>query len=192
MANFAAESPNIDKIMNRLFVLALSACLALSLHAQENKEQETGEHVFYKVVPESLKLQDKIMITNKSPYHILQIVVALVEEDGMKMLGSATSISPNETWELASYSNNWLKNLKGKTIAIKAKAAKISTGYEDRVQLNVPFQTFTFHHKELDPDIINSIKPEDITYEFDAKLYEERHDLYIELFYSSNKGIMDF
>lgn len=47
-------------------------------------------------------------------------------------------------------------------------------------------------HKELNNDLINSLKSSDITYDFDAKLYESRHDLYIELYSAGGKGVMDF
>ena len=41
-------------------------------------------------------------------------------------------------------------------------------------------------------EILNNIKPSDITYDFDAKLYESNHDLYIEVFSNGEKGVMDF
>jgi hypothetical protein len=42
--------------------------------------------------------------------------------------------------------------------------------------------------------VINKLKPEDITYNFDVRFYEDRHDLYIEVFNSgeTGSGIMDF
>lgn len=179
--------------MKRVILIAFLALTTQVLHAQE-KIGQAGEHIVYKQVPAKLNIRDKIIISNKSPYYILQIVVAVKEGEQLVPLGSSTFIAPNEDWELASYRDNTLKSLRGKTIAIKTKAAKVSMGERNETRIDIPFSVYSFgiRHKELDPEIVNNLKPEDITYDFDAKLYESRHDLYIEVFNSKGNDIMDF
>lgn len=178
--------------MKKIVLLSLMVFMALSVNAQEDSSQKPISNIVYKKVPDKLNIKDKVIIQNKSPYYILQIVVAEVFDDRLEPLGSSTYIAPNETWELASFRNNELKLLRGKTIAIKAKGAKLTLGDNNRTNIWTPYGTIGVGHKELDPEIVNSIKPEDITYDFDAKLFEANHDLYIELFNRGDEGIMDF
>ena len=178
--------------MKQLFFVALFVCLSLTAYAQENQDPTTNGHVVYKEVPKKLNIKDKIFVTNKSPYYILQIVVAVVEGNNMIPLGSATSISPNERYELASFGDNTLKEVRGKKIAIKAKGAKLAIVDDHQTRVDIPFYSVSVRHKNLDPEVINNLKPEDITYEFDATLSESHHDLYIDVFNSSGKDVMDF
>ena len=41
---------------------------------------------------------------------------------------------------------------------------------------------------EISPDLINNIDPNDITYDYDVRLYEAHHDLYIEVYYKGKGG----
>ena len=180
--------------MKKLLFLAFFMVLPILVKAQETtKSSLEDSHVFYKTVPQKLAIRDKIFIQNNSPYYILQIVVAIPDENGeLVPLGSSAHISPNETWELASFKNRYLKKLRGNKIAIKAKAAKLAVGENNNTKVWTPFGDMGVRHKELDPAILNSIKPSDITYDFDAILSEADHDLYIEVFHKGNKGVMDF
>lgn len=182
--------------MRKLLFLALIALLPMVSQAQENKDSvdNSKQHIIYKQVPKKhFTIKDKIIIQNKSPYYILQIVVAIDDQDGVYFpLGSANYIAPNETWELATFKNNSLKYLKGKVIAIKAKGAKALLGESNQTNVWTPYGSVGVRHKELDPEVLNSIKPSDITYDFDVKLLEGNHDLYIQLYSVGNKGVMDF
>ena len=179
--------------MKKLLLLVTMVLFTLCVNAQNPSND--GKNIIYRVIPKKLNIRDKIIIQNKSPYYILQIVVAISNENGeLDPLGSSTYIAPNETWELASYKDNALKKLKGKNIAIKVKGAKVFIGEQNNTSVWTPYGSVGVKHKDLDPEIINKLKPEDITYNFDVRFYEDRHDLYIEVFNSgeTGSGIMDF
>lgn len=164
--------------------------------AQKSKDSLTSakENIIFRTIPNYLKIRDKIFIENKSPYYILQAIVAIPNgHDDFKLLGSCTYIAPNEVWEVASYSDNWLKNLRGKTIAIKVKGTKKFMG-QNNTHVDTPIGSVGINHKELSPEIINSITPADLIYSFDATLFEANHDLYIEIINKGENGksIMDF
>jgi hypothetical protein len=182
--------------MNKLLLLALVVLMPIGLQAQneDQKKDKSQQNVIYKTVPKkNFFIRDKIIVQNKSPYYILQVVVALENANGeFQPLGSSTYIAPNETYELAAFKNNSLKKLKGQVIAIKAKGAKIVFGDSNQTNVWTPYGSVGVRHKELDPELVNNIKDSDITYDFDAKLFEANHDLYIELYNSGKQGVMDF
>lgn len=160
-------------------------------------QKSDGEHlngVFYKSIPKKLNIKDKIILENKTPYLILQAVVAIVDNNGDFIpLANTTLVSPNETCEIVSYKDNGLKHLRGQRIAIKVKGSKkiVST---NSTRVNTPYGSVGVHHQDLNSEILNNIKPEDIIYDFDAVLYEANHDLYIQVMYigEGGKNIMDF
>ncbi len=176
--------------------ILLGLCLALSStigYAQQS-EDNSPKGVFYKDVPQKLDIKDKIFIQNKTPYLIIQSVVALVDPKGELIpLGSTSYVSPKETYEIASFKDNKLKELRGKRIAIKIKGSKKLVG-TNNTSVYTPFGSVGVHHQDLSPEILNNIKPEDIIYDFDAVLLEGSHDLYIQIMYKgeSGKNIMDF
>jgi len=162
----------------------------LLVFAQDNN---ADDHVIYKTVPKKLKIKDKIIIENNSPYYILQMVVAIPDAEGkLQMLGSASYIAPNETFTMSSFKNNWLKNIRNKQIAIKIKGAKLIVGEQNQTQVWTPYGSVGVGHKELDPEVLNNIKPSDITYNFDVSMYENRHDLYLQVITKDGDSILDF
>lgn len=179
--------------------LSLFAIIPLVVFAQETKDSVAQEnaHVFYVDVPKQLNIKDKIIVRNRSPYLIMQAVVALADNGILTPLGTISHIVQGEACTVVSFKDNGLKKLRGKTIAIKVKGAKIFAGQN---KTNVGFgSSFGFGgisvgRKELPADVVNNIKPEDITYNFDASLFESSHDLYIDIISSgeNGKGIMDF
>lgn len=99
------------------------------------------------------------------------VVTAISKNYTLTQIGTAGSLAPGETKELASFEDNDLKKFRGKVIAMKVKGVKSVI-----VQNN---------------GSISSIANEsDVTYDFDARFSENRHDLYIEIV--NNEGIMDF
>lgn len=178
--------------MKRNFLLALFAVFTLALNAQEQYDPRTNKNIVFKTVSPKLKVRDKVIVLNRSPYYILQAVVCQVINHELVPIGSATNLSPNESWEIASFRGGKLKDLRGQTLAIKAKGAKLSVGDENRTNVWTPYGNVGVRHKDIDKEELNNIKPEDITYEFDAALSEDKHDLYIELFTSSGVNAMDF
>ena len=182
--------------MRKYLLMAIIALLPIGVKAQEKNDSsaKSDQNIIYKTVPKKkFNIRDKIIIQNKSPYYILQVVVAIKDENGeLQPLGSASFISSNETWELASFKYGGLAKLKGHVIAIKAKAVKMIVGENNQTNVWTPYGSVGVRHKEMDPELINNIKPEDITYDFDVKLFEANHDLYIQLFSSGEQGVMDF
>lgn len=98
---------------------------------------------------------------------------------------------------MASYDNNWLKNVRGKKIAIKIKGVKkvlgdtSSTGVVGGSMATGPFGVGV-SHSELKADEINNIDPSLITYDFSASIAEQDHDLYITITSGSTKDAFDF
>ncbi len=107
--------------MKKIFLNLLLCLFTLTVNAQEN-----SDHSVIKIeIPAKLAIKDKIVIINRSPYNIEEVRVAKLNESGeMESLGTAKLIAPNGTVELASFDNNYLKKLRGKTIFVKAKAVK--------------------------------------------------------------------
>ena len=153
--------------MKKFAFLLFTCLISLSSFAQY-------DNVIIKQVPQKFKINDKIILVNKSPYHILQAVIALCKENGdyLPLAAPATSIASNQEVEYASFEYNRLKQLKGRNIAIKVKALKR------------PIEQI---------DDLDSVNPEDITYNFDVTLSENRHDLIITISSKSASGnVMDF
>ena len=154
------------------------------------------DNIIYKEVGTKLNIKDKIIVQNNSPYLIMQVMVALPDSaNSFEPLGTSTYIGSNDARTIASYQDNSLKYLRGKTIAIKVKGAKVVLP-ESGTDVFTPYGSVSVQHKEIDPNVINKIKAEDITYDFDAKLFEANHDLYIRIFYkktgNDKSNIMDF
>ncbi len=183
-------------MIKKLFMALLLATITSVAFAQATKDSTANpnDNVMYKTVEKSLNIKDKIIVQNKSPYLILQIMVALPnEEEGFTPISSSSYIAANEAREIASYDSNSLKFLRGKTIAIKIKGAKVAIP-ENNTQVYTPYGSVGVQHKEIDPNIVNNIKDEDVTYNFDVKLFEANHDLYIQVNYKGKDGtsVMDF
>lgn len=84
---------------------------------------------------------------------------------------------------MASYSNNWLKKLKGQTLGIKIKGVKKVIGDTSTTGVaGGSFATGGFgvgvHHREIKAEELNNIEPELINYDYTVRLGEENHDLY--------------
>lgn len=178
--------------MKKILLSALFAAFSLSVVAQEKYDPRTNGNILFKVVSHQWNLKDKIKVWNRSPYIILQVTVCVVENDELKPLGSCTDIEPDRTDDIASFRDNTLKNLKGRTIAIKAKGLKKVVGNNSRTEVYTPFGGVGVHHQDATEEQANNIKPDDVTYEFEAKLFEDRHDLIIELFNAKGNSVMDF
>ena len=77
-------------------------------------------------------------------------------------------------------------------IAVKVKGAKVIAG-QKRSGVVPPMDDVGAATTEISPDLINNIDPNDITYDYDVRLYEAHHDLYIEVYYKGKGGsVMDF
>ena len=178
--------------MKRILLSAIMVITPFALFAQEKYEPKTNDNIVFKVVPPKANIKDKIKIWNRSPYTILQVVVCEVVGKELRPLGSCTNIRPDKTDDIASFKENTLKYLKGKTIAIKAKGLKKVVGNQSSTEVNTPFGDVSVNHEERKEDSANSLTQDDVTYEFEAKLFEDHHDLYIELYSTRGNSVMDF
>lgn len=131
--------------------------------------------VIYVHVSKNLNIKDKIYLVNHSPYMIEQAILALMVDSVATPIGSASNVGPGTRFELASYSNNRLKKLKGQTLAIKIKGIMNSESPSN------PFAVFEEKEKE---------SPLEVTYDFIVALSEDRHDLYITV--TSGENSFDF
>ncbi len=112
-------------------------------------------HLILVDVPKNLNIKDKIFLVNRTSYCIAQAAVVLISDGAPKTIGNAMTVYPGQTYEMASFSGNWLKKLKGQTIGIKIKGSK-------------------------DPAAISGSDDTDaFTYDFTITLSESNHDLYI-------------
>ncbi len=183
-------------MIKKFFITLLFLSCTSIAFAQTAKDSTTVQnaHVMYKMVEKKLNIKDKIIVQNKSPYLIMQIMVALPNNaEGFTPIASSSYIAANEAKEIAYFDKNSLKSLRGKTIAIKIKGAKVVIP-ENNTQVYTPYGSVDVQHKNIDPNIINNIKDKDITYNFDAKLFEANHDLYLQVIYKGKDGtsVMDF
>lgn len=148
-------------------------------------------HVIYVEVPKKLNIKDKIYLVNRSETTILQAVVVLMSGDSYTTIGNASLVSPGSSFEMASYSGNWLKNLKGQTLGIKIKGVKKIIGDTSTTGVaGGSFATGGFgvgvHHREIKAEELNNIDPELINYDYTVRLGEANHDLYITVTSGSN------
>ena len=154
--------------MKKYLLIAFMAAMPIILHAQGAVSPENGDqHIVYKTIPKNMKINDRVIVQNKSSYHILQVVVAVVGfGEELHPLGSVVNLAPGTSAEVASFENNKLRMLRNRTIAVKAKATKG----------NNPAR----------------VAPSDVTYDFGVNLSEIRHDLVIDIFSETGRGVMDF
>lgn len=161
------------------------------LEAKDSIAKVNDNHVIYVEVPKKLNIKDKIFLVNRSGTTILQAVVVLMYGNSYTTIGNASLVNPGSRFEMASYSNNWLKKLKGQTLGIKIKGVKkvIGETYTTGVA-GGSFATGGFcvgvHHQEIKAEELNNIEPELINYDYTVRLGEENHDLYIIVTSGSN------
>lgn len=154
--------------MKKFFLMLFMAAMPLFIQAQEAASTENGDqHIVYKTIPKNMRIKDRVIVQNKSSYHILQAVVAVVGfGNEFHPLGSVVNLAPGSSAEVASFDNNKLRMLRNRTIAVKTKGTKG----------NNPA----------------NVDPSDITYDFGVNLSEFRHDLVIDIYSETGRGVMDF
>ena len=175
--------------MKKLLLLALLSLSAVALQAQEKYDPRTNRNIIYKWVSDRWNIKDKIRIWNRSPYTIAQVVVCLVEGSKLTPLGTCNDVDPDDDCDIAAYRNNSLRFLKGQTIAIKAKGIKSESGSRSSTKVRTPYGNVDVKRRSTED---TDGKPDEFTYEFEAKLFESQHDLYIELYAAEGNDVMDF
>lgn len=152
--------------MKQLALLTLVLLSFISLCAQEKNDSRTTNSILFKQVSPTWDLKDRILVDNRSAYLVEQVVVAEVIDHDLRPLGSCNNVEPMGKCEVATFERNGLRRLKGRTIAIKAKGLKRAGDGKNIT--------------------------DEYTYDFEARVYEYKHDLYIELYTTSGPGFMDF
>lgn len=186
--------------MKTLLLSLFLFCLSLPAWAQTENENTTTtdsvaqnkmKGVFFVQIPSKLNIKDNIFVQNRSPYLILQMVVAVQTDDGRyEPIGNASYLNSGKVAKIASYDDNKLKKLRGKTLLIKAKGAKVnllSSGTD--VAVSTPFGSVGVNGSKISAEDVAKITDDQITYDFSATVFESEHDLYIQL---EGKDILDF
>lgn len=144
--------------------------------------KQANSNIIIKEIDKTLDIKDKIFIVNKSQSCINQLAIAIINAEGKyePICSMIKDVRPGQTAEIISFTNNELKQLRGRIIVVKIKGSKYSGNKGDIIK------------EDIDENSSN------ITYDFDVKLYERRHDLYIEANCGTRKlskqqhDIMDF
>lgn len=126
--------------------------------------KKANSNIVIKEIDKTLDIKDKIFIVNKSQSCINQLAIAIINAEGKyeSVCSMIKDVQPGQTAEIISFSNNELKQLRGRLIVVKIKGSKYSGNQGGIIK------------EDIDENSSN------ITYDFDIKLYERRHDLYIE------------
>lgn len=172
---------------------AINADDKVSLKSEDKIEdgKNLSKDVIFLQVPKKLNIKDKIFLVNHSQTTILQAVVAIVSDDTLTPIGNATLVSPGGRFEMASFSDNNLKKLKGQKIGIKIKGVKKILGDTNKTgivggSLATGPVGLGIEHREIKAEELNNIDPSLITYDYKVSLSEQNHDLYITVTSGSN------
>ncbi len=96
--------------MIKKILLSVFLCLFVGevfAQADSDSVSTIPNNVVYREVGAKLNIKDKIIVQNKSPYLIMQVMVALPDTDNnFEPLGTSTYITPNDTRTIASYRKN--------------------------------------------------------------------------------------
>lgn len=148
--------------------------------------------VYYMQIPKKLNIKDNVFIINRSPYLIVQMLMAvdMMGNGDYVPVGQASYVPTGQRVKIASYDDNNLKRLRGKNVLVKVKGAKINPMTSGaKVDVYTPYGSVNVDNRRVDAETIKNIKDSDITYEFRARLFEEDHDLYIQI---EGKDMLDF
>lgn len=163
----------------------------------EDTNKADNKNIISLIIPQNMKIKDKIFILNKTNTTILQAVVAQVGDDGQQnVLGVSILQYPSQKVTIASFDNNELKQLRGKKIAIKVKGTTEMIGNMNSTSVGAAWGGtggfggggVTVNHRDLDADKINNLDENKITYNYSASIHEEDHDLYITVTHNGLKG----
>lgn len=114
----------MKKFLVLTLVLALSS---ITMFAQKSKTSaNTPKNTSIVVrVPKDLNLQDKVILSNESPYQIIQATVSYYNSKGkLVKLGTIHNLDSDEKTTVYEYRDNALKNLCGKKLVVSAKGKK--------------------------------------------------------------------
>ena len=143
--------------MKKLFSMLLMAASLLPAIAQETTSVKmTSEKSIVKIISQKMDVNDKVFVINSTPYTLLETTVLIYGTDGnYQTVCNIKNTKSGEKIEAASFDDNKLRIVKGKPVVIRTKILK-----EGVIAENSKFG---------DEDVLIAV------------LYEEDHDLYVEL-----------
>lgn len=148
--------------------------------------------VYFMQIPKNFRINDNVFVINRSPYLIVQMLMAvdMIGNGDYVPVGQASYVPTGQRVKIASYDDNKLKRLRGKNVLVKVKGAKINPMTNGaQVDVYTPYGSVNVDNRRVDAETIKNIKDSDITYEFRARLFEQDHDLYIQI---EGKNMLDF
>lgn len=155
---------------------------AVEKQKADSTRNDQNKGLIYFQVPKKLNIKDKVIVKNNSPYTILQMVVAadLLEQGDYEVIGQAAYLAPGMEREICSWSDNALKRLRGKSLLLKIKGAKVSPIVQgNKVDVFAMMGEVHVDNRKIDSETLKNIRPEDITYNFRVRYGEADHDLYL-------------
>ncbi len=179
---------------NILSLFCLLLCAVSQMAAQTGATDtipQKNKGVIHTQIPSNLNIKDNIIVQNKSPYLILQMVLALDAGGGnYYTIGQASYIPSGGAEEIASFSDNKLKKLRGLPAVLKVKGAKINPRTEGaNVDVYTPYGSVNVHNRKVNAEDVKDIDESKITYDFRARMFEADHDLYIQI---ESVDVLDF
>ncbi len=158
----------------------------------DTAKDDRTKGVFFMPIPKNLNIKDNIFVQNRSPYFIVQMVVAvdMMGNGDFIPIGQAAYVPTGKAVKIASYDDNDLRKLRGKTLLFKVKGAKVNPASSGaQVDVYTPYGSVNVDNRRVDMEVVKNIKASDITYDFRARVFEQDHDLYIQL---EGKDLLDF
>ena len=165
---------------------------AVAAAVNDTVKANAPKGAFFIQIPQNLRIKDNVYVQNRSPYFVLQMLVAvdMVGNGDFVPIGQTSYLPTGRAVKVASYDDNNLRKLRGKTLMIKVKGAKVNPASSGaQVDVYTPYGSVNVDNRKVDMEVVKNIKPEDVTYDFHAHVFEQDHDLYIQL---EGKDMLDF
>lgn len=150
-------------------------------------------------IPKKMKIEDKIKLVNNTQTTILQAAVVLVNEDGSySPLATIGTVHPGYTIEMASFNDEWLKKIRGRTIGVKVKGIKKTIAGRNTTTVSggvfpIGVGRISVDKQDIDASALEQLTNPDeelITYKYFAHIHEDSHDLFITL--TEGEDALDF
>lgn len=143
--------------MKKLLSLLLMVAAFLTAHAQETTSVKmTSEKSIVKLISQKMDVNDKVFVINSTPYTLMNTEILIYKTDGeYQTICNISDTKSGQKIEAASFEDNNLRIVKGKPLIVRVKILK-----EGKLAENSKFG---------DEDVLIAV------------LYEEDHDLYVEL-----------
>lgn len=175
--------------MKSIVILIATLLSAFCASAQQNcpaddieAQQKIDDRLIQVNVPSKMAIKDCIFLRNNSKYYIIQMAVAIEHDPGdYEVIGQASYVPVGKTVKIANFDDNGLKKLRGKNLVVKIKGAKVDKqNVGGNIDINASWDNVGTQ---------NGYNIDQVTYEFNVRLSEKDHDLYIT---AESNGALDF